>query len=146
MNFCEHQNLFIEIANNLLKTQQNRLEKIKALCEFVNIEEGLSPDDTAVSERILRQLVWLANQCIENFMLTCKELEPDSSIFFGICELELEDAKNGLIGIYAYTQVDSEQTPTFPNMEKLPKEVNSHQRMVLILDIYSGASNIPWKT
>lgn len=146
MDFYSQQHKFTQISDSILQTHQNRLEKMKALCEFVNLEEGLSPDDKAVCERILRQLVWLAQQCIHEFTHTCKELEPEAEITFGICECELEDSKNGLIGIYAYTLNDSETSPSLPNMSSLPKTVNSHERMVLILDIYGVSSLIPWKT
>jgi len=59
MDFYTHQNSFLQIANSILDEQHLRLEKIRTLCDFVIIEDGLTPDETAVASRILRQLVWL---------------------------------------------------------------------------------------
>jgi hypothetical protein len=145
MDFYTNQDRFLQIADSILQTHQPRLEKIKALCNFVAIEEGLVPDDIAVAGRILRQLIWLGQQCINEFELTCKDLEPENSVKFGICECKLEDSINGLIGIYAYTPTESQEILTFPNMASLPKNINSHERMVLILDVFNRASYIPWQ-
>lgn len=143
MDFHANQKFFMHIAKNILQTHQSRLEKIGALCNFVIIDEGLTPDDEAVAARILRQLIWLSEQCIKEFKLTCKEIEPNREIIFGICECSLEDAINGVIAIYAYDS--EEQLLSIPNMSTLPRFVNSHERMILVLDIYNRIEYIPWK-
>jgi len=76
---------------------------------------------------------------------TCKDIKPDNEIKFGICECDLEDAGNGVIAIYGFTNSNLAQIPNVPNMNALPRFVNSHERMILVLDVYGYAQYIPWK-
>jgi hypothetical protein len=145
MDFYSNQDQFLQICNSYLQSQQIRLERIRALCNFVTVEEGLSPDDEAVSSRILRQLVWLANQCIEKLHFTCKEIDPDSNVEFKISDCKIEDAKNGFIAIFGYTIDENSQIPTTFNVDNLPKNVSSYERILIILDVFKGVSIIPWR-
>jgi len=144
MDFNLNQDKFLEISHSILQKQQNRLEKIKALCDFIVLEEGLTPDDEAIAGQVLRQLIWLAQQCINEFKIICKELAPEEEIFFGICDCSLEDAANGVLAIYGYSLEDSQTLTAIPSMKSLPRFVNSNERMILVLDVYRGASLIPW--
>lgn len=144
MNFKLNQDSCLKIIQDVLKKEKQRIEKIKKLCEFIQIDEGLNNEELNLLKYIDKQLNFLAKESVKALQINFKDKLPEKEIIFKVCESNFLNSFDGVIGIYGYINESYPDNKPKIKMGALPKYVNSLEHIVIILDIFHGVSIVPW--
>lgn len=143
MNFLEKKDVFIKTSKTILSENSERIEKIKKLCRYIQIEEGLSDEDKALLKHIDKQLIYLANKTVKALNLTLKGIFPEKNITFKVLKNSSLEISEGIIKIHGY---ESESPPSEESkIENLPDFIDLKENIILVLDIFHEIRVLPWR-